>query len=140
MIVVRSKRPLILKGRKEREAVVAVTITDFTWEPRFNRYKFKVTDYEVVDKDPSSLLLVGDPLKEYIFLEENIRYRTYDEVNTMFEHFNEPILVTDNFTQKIFDLQNKGLLLDTQLNPIYGSLPEDWELIDTETEVYNPPV
>lgn len=131
MKLIRSTSPVPV-GRKKLDSIIAIRITAFGWNEKKSRYDIEVEDCEVRDvvaPEP------GTPTKQYIPFERNIRTRTIQEVNDLFNHFGVDIVQGDEFTTKFRDLIVKSLLLDTQENPVYGLPPENWEIIDTDTEV-----
>ncbi len=54
----------------------------------------------------------------------------------IFQILGTSITNEDSYTSKLTNLVNEGMYLDNQINPIYGSNPSDWEIIDTSTEIY----
>lgn len=134
MKIIRTKTPVEIGVRTKKNAIVAVAITEWTWQEKQKRFKALVTDFEVVEIDINDVM-VGDPLKFYKPISEKIIIRTEQEINGLFAYLNTSIQVGDNYSEKNRDLIVQGLLIDTQQNPIYNTTAPDWELIDTEMEV-----
>ena len=131
MVVMRSKRPLTVGDRVQRDAVIAVCISEVVLEPKLNRYRLLMTDYEVKDLEQP---VIGGIVKRYIPISNYTKYKTREEMDALFSSLNVTIAPADSFTTKFIDMQHQGLLLDTQQELIYGSVVEDWELIETDNE------
>lgn len=132
MKLIRSKTALTYNDRKKKNGIIAIRITSFSWNEQLKKYIIQVEDCEVKETGATA---PGEPLKSYHPFNSEPRDRTQDQVNDLFNYFGVDIVQGDDFTGKFRDLIVKSLLLDTQQNPIYGSAPEDWEIIDTETEI-----
>ncbi len=139
MKLIRSTKALTIGDRSKRQAVIAIAVTDYTWQEKLNRYLITVEDCEVVDSGNTE---PGSPLKNYISIGTKPVARTKKEVNDLFNYFAVDIMNGDDFTEKLRELIVKGLLLDTQVNPIYNSTGADWEIVDTSFEVApgEPPI
>ncbi len=139
MKIIRSTKALTIGDRSKRQAVIAIVVTDYTWQEKLNRYAIKVEDCEVVDSGNTE---AGTPLKNYIPIGPKTVIRTKEQVNGLFNYFATDIIAVGDqntpatiFTDALRDLIVKGLLLDTQQNPIYDSTAADWEIVDTDLEV-----
>lgn len=125
--------PIRFGDRKKEEGVIAIGIS-LEWQEHLNRYVATAQDYRVEDvTNPEP----GTPLKSYLPIGgSHKRIRTKEQVNQIFDYFGIDVLAGDgDFTEKFRDLQVRALLMDTQQKPVYDTLPEDWEIVDTETEV-----
>ncbi len=131
MKIIRSKKPLTIGDRTKREAVVAISLS-LEWQEDLYRFVATVKDYEVQEtENPDG----GKSYQNYIPLGEKKVTRTPEQVNGLFNFIALDIVQGDDFTEAFRNLQVKALLLDTQQNPIYNSVAEDWEIFDTVTEI-----
>lgn len=136
MIVLRSKKPLPLTGRRiDKTGIIAMSIKEFTFEPHNNRYRVLVQDYEVVDVE--NIGEPNSPLKRYIPINRVVRIRTQAEIDTLFNLLSQGLNPGESYTQELRNVLNEGLYFETQQLPVYGSSPDDWEIINTDDEVYN---
>jgi hypothetical protein len=131
MIAMRSKVPVLVAGRIQKECIVAISITEFVWEARFNSYRVLISDYEVTDKQA---VFVGDTTKKYTKLDESIKHKTKEEVDAIFSNLNISLSSADSFTEALKNIQNESLLADIASESLYGLDPSQWELVDTATE------
>lgn len=132
MKIIRSKVPVTYGDRSKKTGIVAIVVKDYTWQEKFNRYQVEVEDCEVIDAvNPEP----GTPLKSYPVISRKTVIRTKEQVNELFNYFAVDIVQGDDFTAKLRELIVKGLLLDTQQLPVYGTTAEDWEIVDTSTEI-----
>lgn len=131
-MIVRSKKSLVYNSRDSKEAVIALKITSWIREEKFNRFKAVVEDLlvkEAVDPIP------GQPLKSYELFNTHEVIRTNEEIDALFNFIGMPVEIGDSYTAKQQQLIAQALLIDTMQKPIYGSLSEDWEIIDESLEV-----
>jgi len=130
--IVRSTVPLIYNTRDGKSAVIALKISDWTREEKFNRYKALVEDFivtDVVDPQP------GQPLKTYTpFNTKNVVY-TNQEIDDLFDYIAIPVEIGDSYSDKQQELLANALLVVTQQLPIYGSTSGQWEIVDRTTEI-----
>lgn len=131
MKIIRTKTKVTYGDRSKKNGIIALVIKNYTWQEKFNRYEIFVEDCEVKEV---SVPNEGGPSKYYIPISTKTITKNKDEIDQLFTYFKQDILSTDSFTEKLRDLIVKGLLLDTQQNPVYDSVAEDWEIIDTDNE------
>jgi hypothetical protein len=135
-MIVRSKKSLVYDSRDSKEEVIALRISSWIREERFNRFKAVVEDLLVKDVvDP----LPGEPLKTYEIFKSQEVIRTNSEIDALFNFIGVPIEIGDSYTTKQQQLIAQALLIDTQSKPVYGSTAEDWEVIDESQEVAPDP-
>jgi hypothetical protein len=131
-MVVRSKKELIYDSRGNKSAIIALKITDWVRSAKFDRFTATVEDMVVRDVvNPES----GSPQKTYEIISRKEVVKTNEDVNNLFNYIGIPIEIGDNFNEKIDYLIAQGLLIDTQTEPIYSSVAEDWEIIDETLEI-----
>lgn len=114
--MIQSKKELVYDARNgEKKGIILVDI--ISW----NTLK-EVTTYNVID-----YVLLPNGSKEIINQKE-VTYTSeqLDEIDSLLENTNDYASLSK--TAKDFLKASQGLLLVTQQKPIYGSLPEDWQL------------
>lgn len=130
--IVRSTAPLTYDSRDQKQAVIALKISDWTREEKLNRFKAVVEDFivtDVVDPQP------GQPLKTYTpFNRKNVMY-TNQEIDDLFNYIAMPIEIGDSYSDKQQELLANALLFVTQQTPIYGSTAVQWEIVDRSLEI-----
>lgn len=136
-MILRSTKELVYDSRDNKTGIIALKITDWVRSALNDRFTGTVEDYIVRDTGTTT---VGEPLKSYEKIASKPIYRTNQEVNDLFNYVATPIEIGDNFNEKIDYIIVQGLMIDTQIAPVYGSAPEDWEIVDETLEVYVEPI
>jgi len=130
--IVRSTVPLVYNTRDQKSAIIALKISDWTREEKFNRYKALVEDFivtDVVDPQP------GQPIKAYTPVNSKNVIYTNQEIDDLFNYIAIPVEIGDSYSDKQQELLAAALLVVTQQLPIYGSTAAQWEIIDRATEI-----
>lgn len=130
--IVRSTVPLIYDARDQKSAFIALKISDWTREEKFNRFKAVVEDFivtDVVDPQP------GQPLKSYTPINRKDVVYTNQEIDNLFNFIAIPIEVGDSYSDKQQSLLANALLIVTQQKPIFGSNAGQWEIVDRALEI-----
>lgn len=136
-MILRSTKELVYDSRDNKSAIIALKITDWVRSALNDRFTGTVEDYIVRDTGTTT---AGEALKSYERIASKPIYRTNQEVNDLFNYVATPIEIGDNFNEKIDYIIVQGLMIDTQTAPVYGSTPEDWEIVDETLEVYVEPI
>ena len=131
-MAIRSTKELVYEPVNGTKAIIALRIKSWERETRLKRFKIFVEDCIVTDTGNTE---VGAPLKSYQPIKLREVYRSDAEVNGIFDYLAIPILETEIFTDKIDQLFNNALFLDTQQKPVYGTLASDWEEFNEVDEV-----
>lgn len=135
MKVVRTKTEKNITDRNgTRQAKIALYISGLNHQDEFGRYVAEVKDFACV---PVQNPQPGEPLNRYELLEnaKRSKVRLKDQIDTMFSYIGASITPDESFTDAFADLQAKSLLLETQQNPLYGTTADEWEIVDTSTEI-----
>jgi hypothetical protein len=128
-----SKTPVTIADRKgTRQANVFISITE---DRRNFLGKFReliIHDFEVVPRDNPQQ---GEPLNDYLVLEENKKKLFYTEVENAWVVINKDILGSSSLENQMDQFYVDLLLKEAQDEPLRDSSPENWEYHDTETTI-----
>ena len=111
--------PLVYDNRSDKSAIIVIEIANFVKDPSQQKYVATVVDYR---KEDYGLEEVSRKLVDY----------PKQAIDGLFVALNTPVLLTDSYFDKTSNLLRNGLLMETQMNPVYGSTAEDWELMNEE--------
>jgi hypothetical protein len=112
-----SKVPLVYDNRSNKSGIIVVEITSFVKEPSQQKYVAMVVDY---CKEDYGLVEINRKTVDY----------TKASIDFLFTTLNTPIGLTDSYFDKTSNLLRDGLLLETQMNPVYESTNLDWEIME----------
>lgn len=113
--IVRSTVPLTYDSRDGKTGVIALKISDWTREEKYNRFKAVVEDFIVTEAvNPQ----VGQPLKTYTPIgRKNVVY-TNQEIDNLFNLIKKPIEIGMSYSDAQQSLLIDALLIVTQQKPI----------------------
>ena len=133
MKVVRTKTEKTITDRNgTMQAKIALYISALNHQDEFGRYVAEVKDFEVVPRENPQ---PGEPLNDYSLLRRQSKVRTKEQVDTMFSCIGKSITPDESFTEAFAELQVQSLLLETKQVPLYGTTADEWEIVDTSTEI-----
>ncbi|MEO2080596.1 MAG: hypothetical protein ABGW88_13630 [Leeuwenhoekiella sp.] len=69
-------------------------------------------------------------LRNFGVLNRKAVFYPYELIDQLFTNINDPIVGTESFSNQLNQLQSKALLVVTQQTPIYGTTPEDWQILE----------
>lgn len=124
-------------NRVPQLAIIEIAITEWKYEPIGQRYIATVEDYAVTTDDEQN------ESKQLINTKQV--YYSLEEINNLFQYIGNPILVSDDFSDKLLRLIASALMhvTCTDLNEdgttIYGIQPNEWmvnENYDTFKRAY----
>lgn len=125
--MIRSTIPTRYTNRVPQLAIIEIAITEWKYEPIGQRYIATVEDYAVTTDDEQN------EAKQLINTKQV--YYSVDEINNLFQYIGNPILVSDDFSDKLLSLIAMALMhvTCTDLNEdgttIYGLQPNEWNLL-----------
>jgi hypothetical protein len=114
-----SNTPLVYDIRSEKSAIIVIEIINFIQDPSQQKFHATVVDYV---KEDYGLVEICKKTVDY----------PKPVIDTLFTALNSPILVTDSYFTKTSELLRNGLLLETQMRPVYGSSASNWEVMNDE--------
>lgn len=121
MAKIRSTTELIYDSRNGNQGIIQLEINGWIFEPENSRYIAKVNDY-VISQDEEQ-----NEIKTYI----NTKQVTYAsaQIDGLFYLLQNPIELTESYTNEMDLLISMALLYVTQQDPIYGSTANQWEIV-----------
>lgn len=124
MARIQSNIPLIFDARKQSSGIIRVEITDWRYEVNNNRYSAVVTDFVIdqVNEDNVSF-------ERQTQINSKIVIYPKSDIDALYLSLNNPIEITDSYSDELDKLISRALLQVTQDDPIYGSVANNWELI-----------
>lgn len=124
MAKIQSTTPLIFDARKQASGIIRVEISDWRYEVNNNRYTAVVNDFlvENVTEDNETFERLT-PINS-----KNVVYPKGD-IDALFFLLKNPIEMTESYSDEMDNLISEALLFITKNDPIYGSQPENWQLI-----------
>ena len=124
MAKIQSTTPLIFDARKQASGIIRVEISDWRYEVNNNRYTAVVNDFliESVTEENETFERLT-PINS-----KNVVYPKAD-IDSLFFLLDNPIEMTESYSDEMDNLISMALLHVTQTDPIYGSAPENWQLL-----------
>ncbi len=119
--MIRSTIPAIYTLRSKEEAIIEIAITDWRYEPIYERYVATVEDYA----------LIGE--SKQMCNRKEVHY-TNEQIDGLFSMMQNPIYPNESYSGELIKLIAGALLYVTQTDlyengkTIYGLLPENWEI------------
>ncbi|WP_196890389.1 hypothetical protein [Aureivirga marina] len=116
MIITKEPIEITINSRsnKKETILVALDIVKYVRDKELGKFLFEVVDYKV--KNQNGIFI-------YEEFDRNVRSKSLEEVNIFWN------ITGDKSTPELFDLAlSKGLLLETQQDPVHNSTSEIWEL------------
>jgi hypothetical protein len=125
MAKIQSTTPLIYDARKQASGIIRIEISVWSYDLKLKRYSAVVEDFiiEEVTEDGVSFELPT-------LINSKTVYYPVNEINALFTLIGKPINVDAVYSQEMDGLISEALLKITQTDPIYGSVPENWQTIE----------
>ena len=129
MAKIRSTTELIYDSRNGSQGIIQLEIDGWEYKPNTNTYLAKVNDYvieeiEIVDEENNTTI---QEVKKLIN-SKNLNYQSTD-IDGLFYLLKNPIELTESYTSEMDLLVSMALLYVTQQSPIYGSTPNQWQIV-----------
>ena len=129
MAKIRSTTELIYDSRNGSQGIIQLEIDGWEYKPNTNTYLAKVNDYvieeiEIVDEENNTTI---QEVKKLIN-SKNLNYQSTD-IDELFYLLQNPIELTESYTSEMDLLVSMALLYVTQQSPIYGSTPNQWQIV-----------
>ena len=129
MAKIRSTTELIYDSRNGNQGIIQLEIDGWEFKPTTNTYLAKVNDYvieeiEIVDEENNTTI---QEVKKLIN-SKNLNYQSAD-IDALFYLLQNPIELTESYTNEMDSLISMALLYVTQQLPIYGSNSNDWQIM-----------
>ena len=129
MAKIRSTTELIYDSRNGSQGIIQLEIDGWEYKPTTNTYLAKVNDYvieeiEIVDEENNTTI---QEVKKLIN-SKNLNYQSAD-IDSLFYLLQNPIELTESYTNEVDSLISMALLYVTQQVPIYGSTANQWEIV-----------
>lgn len=128
MSKIRSNVPLVYNSRNQASGIIMIEIADWTYRMKLGKYVAKVTDYLV---EITTVDIDGAPQeieKLTIINTKEVMYTT-EQINALYSALENPIELTEQYSDEMDNLISNALLYVTQQDPVYGSVAANWELV-----------
>ena len=129
MAKIRSTTELIYDSRNGNQGIIQLEIDGWEFKPTTNTYLAKVNDYvieeiEIVDEENNT---TTQEVKKLIN-SKNLNYQSAD-IDALFYLLQNPIELTESYTNEMDSLISMALLYVTHQSPIYGGNSNDWQIM-----------
>jgi len=123
MAKIKSNVELIYDARNKKSGFIQIEISNWAYEPNNGIYTAKVNDYVLkvfsIDNVPTTI-------KELISTKQ-VNYSKV-QIDGLFYLLQNPIELTESYSDEMDNLISMALLYVTQQDPVYG-VSENWELV-----------
>lgn len=125
MATIQSKKELIYNSRNGKQGTVRVEISNWQYDVKNKMYKAIVNDYlvEQITEDEISF-------EKLTQIESEPKVYPKAEIDALFYALQNPIEITESYTEEMDYLISQALLYVTQQDPIYSSEASDWEIYE----------
>jgi len=125
MAKIKSNVELVYDARNKKSGIVQIEISSWAYEPENNRYLVKVNDYVLEEIEVEGEMV---PAKKLIYSRQVVYSKT--EIDGLFFMLQNPIELTESYSDEMDNLISMALLFVTQQDPVYG-VAENWEIVES---------
>lgn len=126
---IKSKTPLIYDARKQLSGEITVELVGWSYSPQTKSYSANVMNYVKTLIAPEE-----DDVYDLQVIEQKTVIYGKEQIDQLFAALQNPIEVTESYTDEMDQLISTALLYVTQTDlcengtTIYGGQPSDWEI------------
>lgn len=123
MATIQSKKELIYNSRTGKQGTVRVEIANWQYDVKNKIYTAIVNDYlvETINEEEISF-------ERLTQIESEAKVFPKEKIDALFLALQNPIEITESYTDEMDYLISQALLYVTQEDPIYLSEGSDWEI------------
>lgn len=122
MAKIKSNKVLTYDARNKKSGIIQIEISNWAFEPENNRYLAKVDDYVL-----EQIELEGVPTNVKKLIYSRTVVYSKNQIDGLFYLLQNPIELTESYSDEMDNLIAMALLFITQQDPVYGE-SQDWEL------------
>jgi len=123
MAKIKSNVELVYDARNKKSGFIQIEISNWSYEPNNERYCAKVNDYVLTEIDVDGVLTSA---KKLIYTRQ--AFYSKAQIDGLFYLLQNPIELTEIYSDEMDNLIAMALLYITQQDPVYG-VAENWEII-----------
>lgn len=125
MATIQSKKELLVKSRDGKRGIIRVEITNWRYDVKNKIYTATVTDNLVEQISEEEL-----SFERLTFIESEDKPFPKEKIDALFWALQNPIEMTESYSEEMDYLISQALLRITQEAPIYESEASDWEIYE----------